>query len=139
MIAQLVFNGLQQRFPELWSANRLRMIPAGELFYELDQQFREGKVLGIADIREFYTDVQLIRAVLPRYTVAALMFASSSMNRRQSSTGNYTTIRRGTVLILIMTVENRKVRKDLSCLLIDSLAAVPDTLSAGRLILVSPN
>jgi hypothetical protein len=73
--SEQVFTGLKDRFPELWKSNRLRLIPAGELFFELDRQFRAGKAPGVADIRDFYTDVQHIRAGLPRYAVAALMFA----------------------------------------------------------------
>lgn len=73
--SEQVFTGLQQRFPELWREGRLRMIPAGELFFELDRQLRAGRAPGIADIRDFYTDVQHIRAGLPRYAVAALLFA----------------------------------------------------------------
>jgi hypothetical protein len=73
--SEQVFAGLKERFPVLWKQNRLRMIPAGDLFLELDKQFRAGKAPGIADIRDFYTDVQHIRAGLPRYAVAALMFA----------------------------------------------------------------
>jgi len=73
--SEQVFMGLKERFPDLWKSSRLRLIPAGELFIDLDQQFRAGKAPGIADIRAFYTDVQHIRAGLPRYAVAALMFA----------------------------------------------------------------
>ena len=73
--SEQVFAGLRKRFPALWKQNRLRMIPAGDLFFELDQQFRSGAAPGITDIRDFYTDVQHIRAGLPRYTVAALTFA----------------------------------------------------------------
>ncbi len=72
--AEQVFDGLRARYPELWKRNRLRMIPAGDLFLELDEKLRGGAAPGIADIRDFYTDVQHIRAGLPRYTVAALMF-----------------------------------------------------------------
>lgn len=70
-----VFRGLQERFPELWKAGRLRMIPAGDLFLELDKRMRAGQVPGCRDIRDFYTDVQHIRFGLPRYTAAALFYA----------------------------------------------------------------
>lgn len=73
--SEQVFSGLRQRFPDLWREGRLRMIPAGELFFRLDREFRAGRASGIADIRDFYTDVQHIRAGLPRYAVAALVFA----------------------------------------------------------------
>jgi hypothetical protein len=70
-----VFSGLQQQFPELVAQRRLRLVPAGDLFLALDRRYRAGVDPGIADIREFYTDVQHIRAGLPRYAVAALLFA----------------------------------------------------------------
>ena len=71
----LVFRGLQERFPELSRAGRLRLIPAGDLFLELDQRMRAGQVPGCRDIRDFYTDVQHIRFGLPRYTAAAMFYA----------------------------------------------------------------
>lgn len=70
-----VFRGLQQRFPDLWRAGRLRMIPTGDLFLELDKRMRAGQVPGCRDIRDFYTDVQHIRFGLPRYTAAAMFYA----------------------------------------------------------------
>jgi hypothetical protein len=73
--SEQVFAGLRERFPALWREGRLRMIPAGELFFELDRALRSGRAPGIAGIEDFYTDVQHIRAGLPRYAVAALLFA----------------------------------------------------------------
>lgn len=70
-----VFEGMKANLPELWKAGRLRMIPAGDLFLALDKKMRVGQVPGIARIQDFYTDVQHIRAGLPRYTVAALFYA----------------------------------------------------------------
>ncbi|MHB8900376.1 MAG: hypothetical protein ACYC6Y_16620 [Thermoguttaceae bacterium] len=70
-----VFRGLQERFPELWKQSRLRMIPAGDLFLEIDRLAGAGQVPGVRDIRDFYTDVQHIRAGLPRYTVAATFYS----------------------------------------------------------------
>lgn len=70
-----VFRGLQERFPELWRARRLHMIPSGDLFLELDRRMRAGRVPGCRDIRDFYTDVQHIRFGLPRYTAAAMFYA----------------------------------------------------------------
>jgi hypothetical protein len=74
--SEQVFAGLRERFPALWREGRLRMIPAGELFFELDRALRAGRAPGIAGIGDFYTDVQHLRAGLPRYAVAALMFAA---------------------------------------------------------------
>ena len=70
-----VFRGLQERFPELWVQGRLRMIPTGDLFLELDKQMKAGKIPGCKDIRDFYTDVQHIRFGLARYTAAAMFYA----------------------------------------------------------------
>lgn len=70
-----VFRGLQEKFPELSQNGRLRMIPSGDLFLELDQRMRTGQVPGCRDIRDFYTDVQHIRFGLPRYTAAAMFYA----------------------------------------------------------------
>ncbi len=70
-----VFEGLMKRYPRLWREGRLRMIPAGDLFLELDKASRQGKIHGVNDIRDFYTDVQHIRFGLPRFTVAALFYA----------------------------------------------------------------
>lgn len=70
-----VFEGLKKRHPDLWQQGRLTMIPAGDLFLELDRQMKAGKVPGVRDIRDFYTDVQHIRFGLPRYTAAATFYA----------------------------------------------------------------
>jgi len=70
-----LFEALRARFPELDRRGRLRMIAAGDLFLELNRQMRAGKVPGISDIRDFYTDIQHIRKGLPRYTAAAIFFA----------------------------------------------------------------
>ena len=70
-----VFIGLKEKYPDLWKQDRLRMVPAGDLFLALDRKFRAGAAPGVADVRDFYTDVQHIRAGLPRYAVAALMYA----------------------------------------------------------------
>jgi hypothetical protein len=70
-----VFAGLAAKFPQLVAEGRLRMIAAGDLFLLLDARLRAGAAPGIADIRDFYTDVQHIRAGLPRYAVAALFYA----------------------------------------------------------------
>ncbi|MGQ9504347.1 MAG: hypothetical protein ACUVQG_11500 [Thermogutta sp.] len=71
-----VFEGIKRNFPELWQQGRLVHIPAGELFFELDKKMRAGQMPGITTIKEFYTDVQHIRAGLPAYTVAALFYAA---------------------------------------------------------------
>ena len=70
-----LFEALKKRFPELWEQGRLRMIPTGDIFMALERKMRAGKVPGIDSIKDFYTDVQHIRAGLPRYTAASSFYA----------------------------------------------------------------
>ncbi|HOA51801.1 MAG TPA: hypothetical protein PKI05_06060 [Thermogutta sp.] len=69
-----VFEGIKRNFPELWDQRRLACIPAGELFFELDKRMQAGHMPGITTIKDFYTDVQHIRAGLPAYSIAALFY-----------------------------------------------------------------
>jgi len=46
------------------------------LFFELDKKMQSGEMPGIATIKDFYTDVQHIRAGLPAYSIAALFYAA---------------------------------------------------------------
>jgi hypothetical protein len=71
-----VFAGIKADFPDLWKQRRLVHIPGGELFFELDKKLQAGAMPGIATIKDFYTDVQHIRAGLPAYAIAALFFAA---------------------------------------------------------------
>ncbi len=71
-----VFEGIKDRLPDLWKEGRLRMVPGGELFLALDDKMKAGAVPGIATIKDFYTDVQHIRAGLANYSIAALFYAS---------------------------------------------------------------
>jgi len=70
-----LFEALKAKFPELWQQGRLRMIPTGDVFMALDRKMQAGQVSGVATIKDYYTDVQHIRAGLPRYTAAASFFA----------------------------------------------------------------
>jgi hypothetical protein len=71
-----VFEGIKANFPELRKQRRLIAIPGGELFFELDKKLQARAMPGIATIKDFYTDVQHIRAGLPAYSIAALFFAA---------------------------------------------------------------
>lgn len=71
-----VFHGIKANFPDLWKQRRLIMLPGGELFFELDKKLQAGAMPGVATIKDFYTDVQHIRAGLPAYSIAALFFAA---------------------------------------------------------------
>ena len=70
-----LFEALKDKFPELWAEGRLRMIPTGDIFMALERKMKAGEVPGIESIGEYYTDVQHIRAGLPRYTAAASFYA----------------------------------------------------------------
>jgi len=71
--AQLM-DGLKKLFPQLWTQNRLNLLPAGDVFLALDRKARAGKLPGIARIGDFYTNGVHIRSGLPRYTVAATFY-----------------------------------------------------------------
>ncbi|MCH5376541.1 MAG: hypothetical protein JJ992_21440 [Planctomycetes bacterium] len=71
-----VFEGVKKNFPDLWQQGRLVRIPGGELFFELDKKMRAGQMPGITTVKDFYTDVQHIRAGLPAYSIAALFYAA---------------------------------------------------------------
>lgn len=71
-----VFEGIREKFPELWKDGRLTRIPGGELFYELDKKMQAGEMPGITTIKDFYTDVQHIRAGMAAYSIAALFYAA---------------------------------------------------------------
>jgi hypothetical protein len=70
-----LFEALKGRFPTLWSEGRLTMIPVGEVFMALENKMQAGQFPGCPDIKDYYTDVQHIRAGLPRYTAAAAFYA----------------------------------------------------------------
>ncbi len=70
-----LFEALKEKFPKLWAEGRLRMIPTGDIFMALERKMKAGEVPGIDSIGEYYTDVQHIRAGLPRYTAAASFYA----------------------------------------------------------------
>jgi hypothetical protein len=71
-----VLDGIAKQFPDLHQQGRLVCIPGGELFFELDKKMQAGKMPGLTTIKDFYTDVQHIRAGLPAYTIAALFYAA---------------------------------------------------------------
>jgi hypothetical protein len=70
-----LFKALVEMYPELWEEGRLRMIPSGDIYQELDKAMRKRKVPGLRSISEFYTDIQHQRAGLARYTIAAIFYA----------------------------------------------------------------
>lgn len=70
-----LFEKLKAHYPQLWEQNRLTMIPVGDIYLALHRKAKVGEFDGIADIEEYYTDVQHTRCGLPRYTGAAAFFA----------------------------------------------------------------
>ncbi len=73
---QRLFAALVARYPDLHKAGRLRTIPVGDVFLALHRRMKSGQFPGCRDIEDFYTDVQHLRAGLPRYAVAASFFAA---------------------------------------------------------------
>lgn len=69
-----LFEAYKERFPRLWESGRLVMIPVGDVWMALHKKAQAGEFDGIADIDEFYTDVQHTRVGLPRYSAAATFF-----------------------------------------------------------------
>jgi hypothetical protein len=70
-----VMDGLIKNFPELWKEGRLGMVPVGDVFLELDEKMRAGKVPGAVNIGEYSADGGHLRSGLPRYTLAATYYA----------------------------------------------------------------
>ena len=70
------FEGVKEDFPDLWKQGRLVRIPGGELFFELNKKMQAGEMPGITTIKDFYTDVQHVRAGLAAYSIAALFYAA---------------------------------------------------------------
>ncbi len=70
-----LFKALVEHYPKLYEEGRLTVIPVGDIFMALQVKAKAGEFPGIADIEDYYTDVQHIRAGLPRYTVAASFYA----------------------------------------------------------------
>lgn len=70
-----LMDALIKKYPKLWKSGRLRMVPMGEIFFELNKAMQDGKIEGVKDIRDYYTDNQHIRKGLSRYTLAAGFYA----------------------------------------------------------------
>lgn len=70
-----LFEELKLENPDLWRSGRLKMIPVGDIFLEIDRRAVRGLIPGVGSIKEFYTDVQHMRGGLPRYVVAAAFYA----------------------------------------------------------------
>jgi hypothetical protein len=71
-----LMEALKRQFCELWQEGRLRLIPAGDVFFALDRKFRAGAAPGISRIGDYFTNGVHIRSGCPRYTVAATFYAT---------------------------------------------------------------
>ena len=66
---------LKQKYPKLWQAGRLALIPNGDVFLALDKKMRAGQVPGVENVGFYSRDGGHVRAGLPRYTLAATCYA----------------------------------------------------------------
>lgn len=71
-----LFEALKEKYPKLWTSGRLAMIPSGDVYLALDEKLKAAKLPGITGIASFYTDVIHQRSGLPRYTSAAIFYAT---------------------------------------------------------------
>lgn len=71
-----LFDALKEKYPKLWSSGRLAMIPVGDVYLALDEKLKAAKLPGISGITSFYTDFIHQRSGLPRYTAAAVFYAT---------------------------------------------------------------
>jgi hypothetical protein len=83
-----VFEEIKKNFPELWTTGRLHHLPGGELFSRLNKKMEAGEFPGVKSIKDYYTDVQHIRAGAPAYSIAALFYAG--LFRERPDTLDYT-------------------------------------------------
>ena len=73
--AWAVMKALTERYPEMWKQKRLGIIPAGDVFLEIDRRIKAGDMPGLVSAGEFICNGVHIRGGLPRYTVAATFYA----------------------------------------------------------------
>lgn len=66
---------LRRKYPELARENRLCLIPGPEVFLALDRKARAGGFPGIDNVGRYYVDGLHVRCGLPRYTLAATIYA----------------------------------------------------------------
>jgi len=83
-----VFEEIKKNFPELWTTGRLHHLPGGELFSRLNKKMEAGEFPGVKSIKDYYTDVQHIRAGAPAYSIAALFY--TGLFRERPDTLDYT-------------------------------------------------
>ncbi len=70
-----LMEALQRRFPEQAGKGRLRCIPLGDVYSAIEQQARAGKLPDVRSVKSFYSDTLHQSSGLPRYVLAATMYA----------------------------------------------------------------
>lgn len=73
--AWTVMKELSELFPDMVKEKRLGIIPAGDVFLEIDRQIKAGKMPGLVSAGQFICNGVHIRGGLPRYAVAATFYA----------------------------------------------------------------
>ena len=75
---------LKARFPENWREGKLRCIPVGEVYNALEKRIRAGDLSLPGGVTSFYSDTFHQRTGLPRYALAATMYATLFRDRPHS-------------------------------------------------------
>jgi hypothetical protein len=75
---------LKARFPEKWREGKLRCIPVGEVYNTLEKRIRAGELSLPGGVTSFYSGTFHQRTGLPRYVLAATMYATLFRDRPHS-------------------------------------------------------
>jgi len=70
-----LMEGLKACFPEKWNDGNLCCIPVGEVYNVIEKRIRAGKFPAPDGVTSFYSDTVHQRTGLPRYVIAATMYA----------------------------------------------------------------
>ncbi len=73
---EAVFTALQKQYPKLWEAKRLRLIPVGDVFYEMSKHIAGGWLPGVDNITRCYADERTLRPGLPQYLADVALYAA---------------------------------------------------------------
>jgi hypothetical protein len=69
-----LMDALIERYPALWKAGRLRLMPVVDVWSLLDRQARAGRIKGLENIGQFHADSGHGRCGLPAYVAAATFY-----------------------------------------------------------------
>jgi hypothetical protein len=67
---------LRERFPDQGKACKLRLVPTGEVYCAMEKAIRNGDIPGLEGVTAFYSDTLHQRTGLPRYVLAATLYAT---------------------------------------------------------------